>query len=171
MKIEKSLFFVVAIGLFIYMSRVLPHSANFSPVIALALLSGFVGKGRWYGFVIPVSALFLSDLHIGLYPGWAFTYIPLVLAVVLGHFMTTKATSLLMYGLLGAITFFIVSNFGVWLYSGMYTPDFAGLLKCYEMGIPFFRLTLFSTLTVMSGYYAFSLANLKKVGKKALSRI
>ena len=168
MKVDKSLVSVGAISLLIFWSRMILHDANFSPVIALALISGFLGRGRWFGFVLPIGALFLSDLQIGFYPGWAFTYIPLVLAVVFGHFMSTKPTSILSCGLLGAVTFYLVSNFGVWLYSGMYTPDFSGLMHCYYLAIPFFRKTLSGTFGVMGLFYGASYFLSKLSSKKAV---
>ena len=43
--------------------------------------------------------------------------------------------------------FFIISNFIVWLTSGgAYPYTISGLLYCYEMGIPFYRHHLVSTM-------------------------
>ena len=47
------------------------------------------------------------------------------------------------------ITFYIISNFGVWL-SGMYTYDITGLINCYVMAIPFFGNTILSTIIYTS---------------------
>jgi len=41
--------------------------------------------------------------------------------------------------------FFLVTNFGVWSSTGMYSHDLAGLLICYEMAVPFFRNSLLAT--------------------------
>ena len=45
----------------------------------------------------------------------------------------------------GALIFFILSNFGVWL-SGGYGYNLAGLSECYFLAIPFFSNTLLSTI-------------------------
>jgi hypothetical protein len=38
--------------------------------------------------------------------------------------------------------FFVVTNFGVWLGSGMYAHSAAGFVACYTAAIPFFRNTV-----------------------------
>jgi hypothetical protein len=44
--------------------------------------------------------------------------------------------------LASSILFFLVSNFGTWLMSGMYPHDSAGLTACYVAAIPFFQNTV-----------------------------
>ena len=44
-----------------------------------------------------------------------------------------------------AHTFFVISNFMVWLNSGMYQHTLDGLLICYTNAIPFYGNTLIST--------------------------
>ena len=46
---------------------------------------------------------------------------------------------------LSSIIFFLLSNFGVWLFSEFYTKDLEGLLQCYVLAIPFFTNTIIST--------------------------
>ena len=47
--------------------------------------------------------------------------------------------------LIGALIFFVVTNFGVWSL-GSYGYDFNGFLACYTLAIPFFGYSLVSTL-------------------------
>ena len=47
--------------------------------------------------------------------------------------------------LLGAIFFFILTNFGVWI-GGMYGYNLQGLVNCYLLALPFFAYTFISTL-------------------------
>jgi hypothetical protein len=59
----------------------------------------------------------------------------------------------------GAVIFFVVSNFGVWLQSGMYPHTLAGLADCYTLALPFFRNTLTGDLVysgLLFGAYAFA---------------
>jgi hypothetical protein len=44
--------------------------------------------------------------------------------------------------LASSISFFIVSNFGVWAAWNMYPKTLPGLMTCYAAGLPFFRHTL-----------------------------
>ena len=47
--------------------------------------------------------------------------------------------------LLGALIFFIITNFGVWLQGG-YEYSMNGLIICYILAIPFFGNTFIATL-------------------------
>jgi hypothetical protein len=43
-----------------------------------------------------------------------------------------------------ALSFFLVSNFAVWVAGTMYPMSWAGLIECYVKAIPFFRNELIS---------------------------
>ena len=47
--------------------------------------------------------------------------------------------------LLGAVIFFVLTNFGVWL-NGFYGYTIDGLINCYILAIPFFSYSIISTL-------------------------
>jgi hypothetical protein len=40
------------------------------------------------------------------------------------------------------VTFFLITNFGMWLFSGFYPLTSAGLAACYVAAIPFFQNTV-----------------------------
>jgi hypothetical protein len=44
--------------------------------------------------------------------------------------------------LLGAIQFFLITNYCVWMFSNFYPKTLAGLMACYAAGVPFFWNTL-----------------------------
>src|SRR5208282_5583697 len=48
--------------------------------------------------------------------------------------------------IVGALLFFVLTNFGVWALGQMYPKTPAGLLDCYVAAIPFFQNTLSSNL-------------------------
>jgi len=41
--------------------------------------------------------------------------------------------------LAGSVSFFLLSNFAVWAAWDMYPHSIAGLMTCYDLGLPFFR--------------------------------
>ena len=127
-------------------SRIIPHSPNFTPVLAVGIFSGFYFKNFILGFFIVVSSMFLGDFYMGFHNTMFFTYASLSAAVLLGvlikHF---KFKEILISGLVSSAIFFIITNFGVWILSGMYVKNFSGLLQSYVMAIPFFHNTLIST--------------------------
>jgi hypothetical protein len=68
----------------------------------------------------------------------------------------------LMLGALGAgvaasVWFFLYTNFGVWLISGMYSHTWAGLMQSYYMGLPFYRTNLLGNIVLVPACFAVAL--------------
>ena len=124
--------------------RLVPHPPNFSPIDAMALFSGAYLGRKTLAVAAPLAALLLSDLVLGFYPGMLFQYVAVVLIVLLGAAALRKIGVLRVAGagLASSILFFTVSNFGVWLVSGMYARTLEGLGACYAAAIPFFQNTV-----------------------------
>lgn len=143
--------------LFAAFSRLIPHAPNFTPLISIALFAGaYLKKG--YAFLVPVAALFLSDVVIGFYglETMAFVYGTLILIVAMGLLLEKKVSAgkLLGLSLAGAVVFFVTTNFAVWLVPGsIYPKTMAGLAQCYIMAIPFFGNTLLSTLVYSAAMF------------------
>jgi len=130
----------------IVVARLIPHAPNFTPVVAAGLFAGVVFRSRAMAVALPVAAMLLSDLVIGA-EDWrirAAIYAALILPVLLGiggrRFRLVVA--LLPLALTSSLLFFAVSNFAVWMFSGMYTHDAAGLVQCYVLALPFLQNTL-----------------------------
>jgi hypothetical protein len=69
MKTMKPFNWIVIAGLVLAaaLSRLVPHPFNFSPVAGMALFAGAtMGKKSW-AFIVPLGALFLSDLCFQLF--------------------------------------------------------------------------------------------------------
>ena len=141
------------------LSRLLPHPPNFSPVEAIALFGGAFFASRALAVLVPLLAMLVADLalgllHGGLYAGWFgsagfwLVYLCIAASVVLGFGLRGRARAgrVLAYCLAGSVLFFVVTNFGAWLASPMYPRSGAGLLQAYVAGIPFFQWTLLGTL-------------------------
>lgn len=141
------------------LTRVLPHPPNFSPIEAVALFGGAYFAKRQWALVVPLLAMFASDLVLGLVNGgiyWSYfasagylmVYACIALSTVLGFGLRGKvgAGRVLGYSLAGSLLFFILTNFGVWAFGSMYPYNGAGLVAAYVAGIPFFQWTVLSTL-------------------------
>ena len=140
-------------------SRLLPHPPNFTPVLAAALFcGGLLPPGR--ALLVPLGAMFASDLVLGLHPGMASVYLAMALCVLLGRVLPPqRSLSLALGGALAASAlFFAVTNFAVWLSGNLYPPTPAGLLACYVAALPFFHHTLLSTLLCAAGFFGISRA-------------
>ena len=124
--------------------RLVPHPPNFTPIAAMALFSGAYLGRRGLAFAAPLGALLLSDLVLGFYSGMWVQYAAVALVVLLGCFALSKVTALRVgaTAIVSSVLFFAITNFGVWLMSGMYPATMAGLAACYVAAVPFFQNTI-----------------------------
>ena len=156
------LIFVISVVFVAAFSRLLPHLPNVTPVAAIALFGGTYIKRRYLAFLLPLAALFISDLFLGFYTEMYAVYISFAITVGLGMLLSkkTSATSTVAASIASSIIFFLLTNFAVWM-SGTfaYPTTIAGLGLCYEAAIPFFRNELFGTLaynTLFFGAFYFA---------------
>jgi len=137
------------------LSRLLPHTANFTPVMALALFGGAYLKKK-HAVLLVLLLMVLSDAVIGFHDIVFFTWGSVVLIALLGRALPENKApgAVLVSSVLSAVIFFVVTNFGSWLV--MYPLSFEGFVRCYALAVPFFRGTLLSTLVysvVLFGLY------------------
>ncbi len=124
--------------------RLLPHPWNFTPIGAMALFSGATFRDRRLAFVVPLATLFLSDLVIGLHSLMWAVYGSFAMMVWLGTWLRARRRlwPIAATTLAGALLFFVVTNFAVWLSGMTYSKTVAGLVACYVAAIPYFGNTL-----------------------------
>lgn len=143
--------FVLPIGLVALaaLARLIPHAPNLAPIAAVALLSGSIYKFP-RSLILPLAAMAISDVFIGFSP-WPITltvYGSFALTALLGTFLRKRAFwKVPATALAGSLLFYAVTNFVVWLTSGMYQPTFAGLVYCYVNALPFLKNTIIGDMT------------------------
>ena len=64
--------------------RLIPHPPNFTPIIAMGLFSGFCIKNKTIAILLPIMAMFFSDLFLGFHLTIYWVYGSLVIATILG---------------------------------------------------------------------------------------
>lgn len=139
-------------------ARLLPNPPNFSPIEATALFAGAYLAPRWLAVLVPLAAMFIADLFLGLHGGMPVIYACIALMAIAGRGLGNAPSALRIgaYGLVAATGFFVVTNFMVWAASGMYAPTFDGLVACYVAAIPFFHNQLAGvavwSLVLFGGY-------------------
>ena len=141
-------------------SRLMPHPPNFTPLLGMAVFSGVIFDRKILAFVVPLVAMLLSDLVIGFHSSMPIIYFAIMLNVGVGFLLVSKFSYLksILALVSGALIFFIVTNFAVWLGSGIYSQDLNGLISCYIMALPFFQNTLLSSLVYgLGAFYLFDL--------------
>ncbi|MCK4525479.1 MAG: hypothetical protein KAU07_03510, partial [Candidatus Andersenbacteria bacterium] len=112
-----------------------------------------------YAVAIPLSIIFLSDLVIGNNYIFIFTWTAFAMIGVFGFLSKNKILNKksdlaishrfknsVILALLSSVFFYLYTNFGWWLMSGMYEYSLSGLIRCYWMAIPFFRNNLVGNL-------------------------
>jgi hypothetical protein len=146
--------FPISLILILAFARLIPHPPNFTPIIAVAIVSGYFFKNINLSLLTLLVAMLISDLFIGFYENVIFVYASLLLITFVFHKISNKINfkNLFIYGFAGSLVFFVVSNFGVWMlgspgvYDVAYDKNLSGLIECYILAIPFFGNTFLSTL-------------------------
>ena len=138
---------------------------GFAPQIAMALFAGSVSKDKRFAFLFPILSLFISDLLYqflysqglstikGFYEGQWQIYLMIASITIIGFFINkNKIGQIFLGSLAGAVYFFLISNFMVWIGGGWdinnqpYPRSFSGLMLCFSEALPFFKWSVLSTL-------------------------
>jgi len=162
---------------------------GFAPQIAMALFAGSVCRDKRFAFFFPVLSMVISDLIYqilyiqglttikGFYSGALENYLLIASITIIGFFINKNKLGHIITGsLAGAVYYFILSNFLVWIGGGLdinnlpYPKTFEGLMTCFTVALPFFKWSLISTL-VFSGVFfgSFYLAG-KNILRKELQQ-
>jgi hypothetical protein len=143
---------------------------NLTAVGALGLFAGARLRSR-AAYLVPLAALVVSDLLLWQpladqgFPAFGrltpFRYACFLLYALIGRFLVNKTSPLWIGGgsLAGSVLFFLLTNFGVWVFGDgvTYIKTLAGLIECYVAAIPFFQNTLAGDLgftALFFGLYA-----------------
>jgi len=137
---------ITALIIFGVIMRLTPHSPNFTPIGAMALWSGLYLPKR-FAFLTAISAMLISDAFIGCYsfPIMTSVYLGWLIMTLLGSMSKNKLHAIISI-LAGSITFFLITNFAVWLFGSLYPQTFSGLLTSYINALPFFRNSLLANI-------------------------
>lgn len=128
--------------------RILPHPPNVAPVGATAVFAGRTMSPRAALGVVAL-ALVAGDVALAYVHGYRafgavtpFVYGGFGAQALLGRWLRSRRGGALVAAAAGALAFFGLSNFGVWLASGMYAHSLDGLVTCYAAALPFLGRTL-----------------------------
>ena len=128
--------------------RLIPHPPNFAPIAAMALFGSAYFSKKWAAYLVPLAAMFVTDLIIGFHQTMWAVYLSFALIVAIGMVMIKqkKISNIFLASILSSVMFFIVTNFGSWISDPIYEKTGSGLIACYTAAIPFFHQTLLSDL-------------------------
>ncbi len=155
---------VAVVVVLVAMSRLIPHTLasslfNFSPIGGIALFSAAYFKNKYMSYLLPLAALWVSNLLINnifyaqYFDGFSWfanpeVYFAFLLIVLMGSSLLKKISMprLAIAAVSSSLVFFVVTNFYVWLNTILYPKNMAGLASCYVAAIPFYWNTLASDL-------------------------
>lgn len=132
---------LTAVTVFILRLGILP------PNVSAVGSFGFFGKS----FPLFLAVILAFDYFIGgYYSGYLFTYAGFMLYPLLAKVAGNSTKKQVILLPLASFLFFLVSNFGVWLY--WYPNTIEGLIKCYSLALPFYKNTLLGDIFFGWGY-------------------
>ena len=146
-------------------ARLLPHPPNFAPVGGTSLFAG-ARLPVWQAYLVPIALMAITDpivasfYHVAAFSRFSvFVYVSFLVSVWLGRRLrgTQSVSRIGAVTVLNSIQFFLVTNFGSWLWFQAYPHTLSGLASCYVAAIPFFGWTLAGDLfytAVLFGLYA-----------------
>jgi len=133
--------------------------SNFSPLAAIALCGG-IYLPRRMAVLVPLGALFVSDLFLNRHYGCALVsvemisrYLALGASIGIGFALRDRARlgTVLPASLLGSLIFYVVTNTSSWLASPGYAKSLSGWLQALTTGLPGYAPTwMFLRATVVS---------------------
>ena len=148
------------------LSRVLPHAGWWNFTLVGGALLYFGAKRPWREMIAPLAALIATDCYVTVFQNPAFSirweqtvsWVWYVVAMALGAAILGKKVTLgrgVAAALLGPTSFFLISNFCVWMSGFMvnYPRTLAGLGACYMAAVPFYRNDVISTAVVMGAMF------------------
>jgi hypothetical protein len=124
----------------------------------------FGAKRSWREMAGPLIILMASDYCLTTYAyhytfhwlAYIPTWIWYVAAMALGQILLRTRTSWVRVAasaILGPTSFFVLSNYAVWLGSTFYPHTMSGLMTCYAAAIPFYRNDLAATSIVLAAAF------------------
>ena len=133
----------LAIFILIFISRVVPHPPNFTPIIALSFYIPAIFGIKFLIFYVLIYVLI--DIFFGFHDASLFVWGSIFLISLISQYLANSFITRIIGILTGSVIFFTITNFGVWT-SGYYGYSLNGLISFYIAAIPFFNNTLISTV-------------------------
>ncbi|MBI2793486.1 MAG: hypothetical protein HYX66_02405 [Ignavibacteria bacterium] len=137
-------------------SRLIPHWPNFTPILGMSLFGGYMLGRGWKSYIVPLTALAISDVAMGIILGWDYAfhatqwmvYLTVIAITFIGaafqpgqttHRLSSALKMTFIGGTIAGVLFFLTTNFAVWMLGGLYPLTLQGLLQCYAAGLAFYR--------------------------------
>lgn len=153
-KMKKSEWLILVAGIVVVgLLRFVISVPNFSPIGAFALTSGFFISNKSRAYVLTLGGVLLSDIVLSLVNQSNMDYMFSIsfALVYLAHFITITLGAnaskrnergmihMLKLSIISSTIFFLLTNFGAWMYDPIYEKTFNGLISSYIAGLSFYK--------------------------------
>lgn len=134
------------------LARFIPHPPNFAPIAALALFGGRYFSDKKFAFLIPITAMLITDSVLGFHYLMPAVYLSFSLIVLVGIFLRkwNKTSGIVAGSVVASTLFFIITNFSEWAVGIIYPKTISGLVMCFTAAIPFYFSSLIGDLFYVS---------------------
>jgi len=99
----KNNLFPITLILILALARLIPHPPNFTPIVATAIMSGYLFRNIYLSFSTLIIAMLIADFFIGFYKDMFFVYASLILISFIFYKLSKKINfkSLFIFSFLG----------------------------------------------------------------------
>ncbi len=161
---KNNIFYLILVIFILFLSRIIPHPPNFTPILGTAIMAPALFKSKSTGILVIITSMFISDIVLGFHSYQIVIYLTII-GITLFASINQNYKKVLLISIAGSTCFFITTNFAVWAMWDFYEKNLYGLYKCYLLALPFFGNTLISTFLFASIILIF-LKNLEKINEK-----
>jgi hypothetical protein len=145
---------IIFLTTLLILSRIIPHPPNFTPILAGIIFLPFIKRDIKFSVFVPLGAMLISDFIIGMHSLMLWTYGPIIILSLLSYYFTNaKASRIASLAIASPAVFYLISNFGVWINSPMYTKDLSGLIQCYVNAVPFYASSAIACILFCSAFF------------------
>ena len=145
---------IIFLTTLLVLSRIIPHPPNFTPILAGIIFLPFIKRDIKFSVFVPIGGMLISDFIIGMHSLMLWTYGPIIILSLLSYYFSNdKASRIASLAIASPAIFYLMSNFGVWINSSMYTKDFSGFIQCYINAIPFYANSATACVLFCSAFF------------------
>jgi len=148
MKLDTRFLVITGLILLAIVTRIVPHIPNFTAMSAVALFGAANYNKKILAFLVPITAMLISDSIIGFYQGIEWVYGTFILIIISGFYLRNKVTvpRVIALSVISSLLIFTVTDFGYWLSGVLYPRTWVGFTECYAAALPFLRNELLGDL-------------------------
>lgn len=125
----------------------------------------------WGAILITLGALLFSDSILGFYSGMMYVYAASLIPALIGSGLRGRSSvgTIVASASVSSISFFLITNFAVWMTGNLYPHTWAGLMECFTAALPFYRNEIVGDALYTCAFFGADALLLRAVTPKQLA--